>query len=275
MAFSPDSKLLATGGGDSDIRLWDVAKRQQRGVLRGHTGPVLSVTFSPDGKSLATASGWGEDGGVVRLWDLTTEPAHSRLQLSGAYSVAFSLDGKRLAAGESGGALKLYDAATGEQRAQLRGHLGAIHALAFSPDGKTLASASFDRVVRLWDVATQQELSCLAHSEPVYSVAFSSDGRTLASGAEGGVARLWDLETHPDPTTLQQRGAGKFVAFSLDSKTLISGGQQIRRWDVGTGEARGAIALQGRGWSISPNTKVLASWDTAGVRVWDLATRQV
>jgi WD40 repeat protein/serine/threonine protein kinase len=277
MAFSADGRTLATGSESGKVALWDVAGRRRRAVLRGHTGPVLSVAFSADSKTLFSASSWsvsdlGAKDGVVKVWDVSAEPARPRFELPGASSVACSPDGQTLAVGRMDG-FTLYDPATGKERAHCAGHIHRVYAVAFSPDGRTVASAARDRTVRLWDVNAGQERRCLPHLAPVQAVAFSPDGRTLASAGEDGLIKLWDLERHPDRSTLQHDPGGvTFLAFLPDGKRLMSGGQQIKFWDADTGEPRGDLPIPDRHLAVSPDGKLLASWDTVAVRVRDLAT---
>src|SRR6476659_3527098 len=115
-----------------------------RATLQGHTNPVVSVAYSPDGKTLASAS----YDGTLKLWDVTT--GKERATLKGhtgcVGSVAFSPDGKTLASAIMGSpipdvdnkTIKLWDVTTGTERAILKGHEGMVYSVAFSPDGKTL-----------------------------------------------------------------------------------------------------------------------------------------
>src|SRR5262249_10285784 len=108
------------------------------------------------------------------------------------FTLAFSPDGKTLAAGGSYGSLQLWDVSLGHVRAVLKGHTQTIDALAFSPNGLTLASGSADGSVKLWDLHNGQErLTLKGHGSSVHSAAFAADGLTLATGSADGTLRLW------------------------------------------------------------------------------------
>jgi WD40 repeat protein len=153
VAFSPDSRMLASGSEDNTITLWDVVTGQPIGQpLNGHTNAVLSVAFSPDGRTLASGSYR-----TIILWDLT---AHQPLgqPLTGysdwVRSVAFSPDGQTLASGSADGAIILWDVANGQPIGQpVIGHTDAVLSVAFSPDNQKLASGSADNTIILWDAS--------------------------------------------------------------------------------------------------------------------------
>src|SRR5207237_1344803 len=160
--------------------------------------------------------------------------------------------GKTVASGSHDNTIKLWDVASGRERAQLR-HTGAVRSLAFSHDGKVLASGSNDMTVKLWDVATGVELATLrGHDHGVRGVAFSPDGKTLATATMDALAKLWDVaevlkagiqspaETSKDDELDSFAGHTAYVtavAFSPDDKILASGSHDrtARLWDVASG----------------------------------------
>ncbi|GAB4296759.1 MAG: hypothetical protein Fur0025_34510 [Oscillatoriaceae cyanobacterium] len=148
-AVSANGRLLALGG-DKDIYLWDLTTGQFLRQLTGHTSWVYSLSFSPDGQTLAS----GSDDNTVRLWDVATGRELRQLtgHTSSVYSVSFSPDGQTLASGSDDNTVRLWDVATGQELRQLQGHKDWVRSVSFSPDGQTLASGSGDGVVRLWRV---------------------------------------------------------------------------------------------------------------------------
>ena len=158
LAFSPDGKTLASGSEDGTVKLWNTATWREEITLHGHAGPVICLSFSPDGKTLASASAWGEDHGVLNLWDMSPKPARSRHRLAGASTMAFAPNGKTLATAHDG-SFKLWDIATGQQRAASHGPKAGITALAFSPDERYVAAGGVDRTLWLWEVASGEERS--------------------------------------------------------------------------------------------------------------------
>jgi len=242
---------------------------------------ITAVTFSPDGKSLATSDVIGQ----VRLWQvadgqqLMTFQGHS----DWISSIAFSPDGKLLASSGTSDdpTVKLWEVSTGNSLRIFQGHTSRMRSVAFSPDDQTIVSGSGDQKVRLWDVKTGQCLKVLqGHSSNIQCVAFSPNGQTLASSGDPTV-RLWEITSGHCLHILQgHRSWVQCVTFSPNGQTLASGSgdQTIRLWDVQTGQC--LHVLQGhpsevRCVTFSPNGQLLASSGRDHtVRLWDSSTGQ-
>lgn len=246
VALSPDGKLLAYAGGSEfeqarnnyqasgKVRLWDVITRTPRGNLEGHTSKVMSAIFSPDGKTLATASA----DKTIRLWDAATGQQRAVLKghTDAVWSLAYSPDGETLVSASWDQTVKLWNVTTGTELAVLKGHEEEILSVAVSPDGMTMATGSTDWTVRLWDLATRKKRVILkGHNGAVYCVAFSSDSKTLATGSGDETVKLWDVQTGLQRTTLFGHKSGiSALAFSPDDTILVSAGRDdpVRLWEL-------------------------------------------
>ena len=259
------------------FELWEISP-QHIATLEGHAS-VRSVSFSPDGKMLAS----GAEDNTVKLWDVETGKNTATLEghTSWIYSVAFSPDGTTLASGSGDRTIKLWDVATGANISTFEGHGVGVYSVAFSSDGTTLASGSNDKTIKLWDVATGANISTFeGHTEGITTVAYSPDGTTLASGSNDKTIKLWDVAGKENIATLEgHTGWVESVAFSPDGTTLASGSwdKTIKLWDVATGTNISTVEVH-TDWiesvAFSPDGKTLASgsWDRTAVKLWDVAT---
>jgi WD40 repeat protein len=193
VALSPDGKLLATGGREKILRIWDFPGAKLRFAIDAHPRDINAVAFSPDSKVVASC-GYSS---ATKLWDaesgkplavIPNPPGQAHWN-----DVAFSPDGKYLAM--SGAGLRVIEVAGGKELFNVRSDAVQTTSLCWSPDGKIIATGGMDSVIKFWDAATGKQLGAAAgHTKPIQVVRFSPDGRWLASGAQNDpTIRLWPV----------------------------------------------------------------------------------
>ncbi|MDB9411094.1 hypothetical protein [Microcystis aeruginosa] len=255
-------------------------RKSEHNRLLGHNMRVTSVSFSRDGRTLAS----GSRDNTIKLWNIRTGKEIRTLQghNSRVSSVSFSRDGKTLASGSDDKTIKLWNVETGQEIRTFKGHNSRVFSVSFSRDGKTLASGSDDKTIKLWNVETGQEIRTFkGHNKPISSVSFSSNGKTLATGSDDKTIKLWNGSTGQAIRTLKGHNGSVFsVNFSSDGKTLATGSDDktIKLWNVETGQE--IRTLQGHNKpvtsvSFSRDGRTLASgsWDNT-IKLWDIETGQ-
>ncbi|MBD2459772.1 PQQ-binding-like beta-propeller repeat protein [Oscillatoria sp. FACHB-1407] len=280
-----NSLVIASGGVDKMVRLWDIQKGQPSKTLQGHTGWIWAIAFSPDGKFLASSAG----DKTVRLWDVQTGQCLNVFNHQDwVWTVAFGSSAKTLVSGSSDCSIRLWDTTSGKTIWQVTLPGNLIRAIAFSPDGQLIAAGTANGTIVLLDADTGITLQTLeGHADLVRTVAFSpmnhahSESRLLlASAGEDGLIKLWNPETGTLLTSLVGHvGSIRSIAFSPDGQTLASGGIDCiaRCWDINTGELLHVLKghqhwLMSIAFSLDGQILVSGS-DDETIRIWDVKTQ--
>ncbi|HEV3443263.1 MAG TPA: WD40 repeat domain-containing protein, partial [Gemmataceae bacterium] len=281
IAFTPDNKVLLSGGADGRIRFWDVASGQLIRSVLGHRADVWSLVVAPDGKLVASG---GEDGSVA-LWEMPSGQLRRRLDTKQGLirAVAFSPDGQTIASGGLDNAVCLWDVPSGKLLRRLEGHRERVTCLSFAPDGELLASGSWDNTVRLWHPAGGQEVRRLESGLKVLiALSFTPDSKALvASSFDANPLLMWDAGTgRPIRKIGLHQHTQTFATLSPDGRSIAAAttmnGNAIHIWDSTTAaERRRVVGLPAAVQCIafSPNGRRLAAGDKAGgICLWDAET---
>jgi WD40 repeat protein len=284
-AFSPDGRIVATSGRDRTVRFWEPRTGKLIRTIETPTNACRSLVFTPDGKTLVAANGYGVEG-EVRFWEVETgkEIRKFRAAPSGPVLLAMAPDGKRLFTSGSDDRFRCWDLGTFKQLGDFGDEKpSSVLRIALSPDGSTLATAHMDNALRIWDARTFKKRYQLP-GEYIGAVTFSPDSSLLAWSDGNAGIRLTDPASGKEVRRLPSP-AGSFdgIVFAPDGKTLAWGitdpGVQnvVGIWEVRSGQLRRTLdGSDGPTLPLahSPNGALLV---TAGsdcsVLVWDMNRR--
>ncbi|MEM7554066.1 MAG: caspase family protein [Cyanobacteria bacterium P01_A01_bin.84] len=266
LSFSPDGKILASASNDKTIKFWDLKSNNFRlsnskisnskisnlvlrylkthpslKTLKGHQDSITSISFSPNGKFLVSASA----DKTVKLWDKTgtlikTFPIQKFTKFPDEItSLSVSPDNTTIAAGSYDNQVYLWDINGSLKKKlpkKLSGHKSAVSSVVFSPDGKTIVSGSWDNTIKIWNIVENKVIYTLTgHTDGLTSLQFSQNGKLLFSGSKDRTIKLWNLENGKlVKTFLSNSGEISSLSLTGDGKTLISGSENtgVKLWSL-------------------------------------------
>jgi WD40 repeat protein len=282
LAISPDDRLVASGGSDGKISIWEIDTGRNTLNIKAHKSYAVGLVFTPNSKRLISSSfdRW------IKVWDIENGVCLQSWQSSmPCFRSALSNDGKLMASGSEGGNVSIWEVETGNLIQTLVGHTLTSIYVAFHPQGLLLASSSYDTTIKLWDLATGDCIHTLTdHTQSVFSVNFNSLGDRLVSSSSDLSIKVWDVASGLCLQTMQEHSRALVEAlFRPDGKQIISASQDmtVRIWEQLQSNSWECMKVltghRNNIWSIALDSKGknLISGDTSGVlKFWDMELLQ-
>ncbi len=280
LCYSADGSIMATGGRDNTVIIWDTATGKVRHTLIGHTNQITALAFRADGKFLVS----GSFDHSIKVWDTASgELKVSLPQLGRITALVFAPQGNTLAAACWAESVALWDIPDIPAQAQIEWTWPIVgtecESVAISSDGKTMATGTWDAKIRLWNLETKALFATLpGHTNGVTKLAFSPDGKWLASGSGDGdgSVRIWDLATLTQARRLPANGDYvNSLVFSPDGSTLVSSkdfssGSQV--WNAQTGALIKKLPGAAGPFWFAPDGLTAIGVGTRQVLFWDTKT---
>ncbi|MFB8797536.1 MAG: hypothetical protein U7126_25650 [Microcoleus sp.] len=244
VSFSPDGKTIATGCADRKIRIWQVDNDQSaipsgiaslHATLEGHSDIVTSVSFSPDGKTLAS----GSHDNTVKIWNVASKKLLQTLKghKDWVLGVKFSPDGQTIASASADKTVKLWNREGKTQKFQinpqtLNKHSDIVYSVSFSPNGQEIVSASADTTVKIWNRKGEEIRTLKGHNDEVVSASFSRDGEKIVTGSADDTVKVWNRSGTLLSTFIGHQDDVRAVSFSPDG-TIASASKDkmIKVWN--------------------------------------------
>ena len=294
--YSPDGNTAISAGWDGMLHRWNAQTGQPlktyylyTGILhfaRGHPGAITHIAFSPDGNTIATASG----DGTMQWWDAHTGEKRKTFIGHTPHAVKYSPDGKMLII-KTGKEAQVQDAATNEYLHTLKGNSYNIEHIVFSPKGDIIAISTVVGTLGLWDASTGEIIRILIRNKDIDDFdlrannlpVFSSDGKMIAIEQESDTVGIWNTNSGEHISTLTgHEGTLKLPVFSPNGKTIVTSTYirfsrrgTMRLWDVATGEKimKYENPEDFHVFVYAPDGKTLATnYTDNSIRIWDTTT---
>jgi WD40 repeat protein len=248
---------------------------QEKNRLVGHGDVITRVKYSPDGKTLASASWdktakvWSQDGKL-----LYTLKGHS----DAIWSLNYSPNGQYIATASRDKTVKIWRVSDGKEVTTLRGLKGWAACVGWSPDSKVVAAMAWEGEMKLWNLEGEVISSFQTHQEPTMAISFSLKGDKIATASRDGTAKVWSLQGKELLTLKGHQGWVMYVNFSLDGNYLVTSSRDktAKLWDLqgkelatfrGHTDTVGSVVFSRDGKTIATG-----SWDRS-VRLWDRSGR--
>jgi WD40 repeat protein len=285
--FSPDGAMIASGGQDCTVRLWDVKNGKEIAVLARNSSAVNACAFSPDGEKIVS----GFSDGMLKVWDVSSGGEIGKLtgHTGPVNSCSFSPDGLQIVSGSDDDTVRIWDALRGKTIATLAGHHGRVWACSFSPNGERIVSGHQDGTLKVWDTRSRNEILTFSRRTRVaMSCAFSHDGAKIVSGFGDGVLKVWDVRNGDEIATLVGHkeefwpdgrpfleACARSCSFSPAGTRIVSASSDrtLKIWDAQNGKEIATLTGhtgQVTSCAFSPNgAQILSGSYDRSLKLWD------